>query len=59
MALKSDITIAAEKFQPSAISEETTRLKQHLIEIFAGAPKWYEVSLLASYTVYQPLEVNG
>jgi hypothetical protein len=43
MPLKSDIVIDAAKFQPSAILEQTTKLNQHLVDIFAPAPKWYEV----------------
>ena len=43
MPLKSDIVIDAAKFQPTTILEQTTKLNQHLIDIFAPAPKWYEV----------------
>jgi hypothetical protein len=43
MPLKSDIVIDAAKFQPSAILEQTTKLNQHLVEILAPAPQWYEV----------------
>lgn len=44
MALESDITINAAKFEPAAISEQTVKLNQHIIDIFESAPKWYEVS---------------
>jgi hypothetical protein len=44
MALKSDITIDATKFDPASISEQTAKLNDHLIKIFENAPKWYEVS---------------
>jgi hypothetical protein len=45
MGLKSDITINAAKFEPSAISEETAKLNQHTINIFEPLPKWYDVRL--------------
>ena len=45
MALKSDISIDTSKFDPAAISEQTLTFNQHLLDIFEGVPKWYEVSL--------------
>jgi hypothetical protein len=44
MALKSDITIDVAKFDPAAISEQTSKLNQHIIDIFEPVPKWYDVS---------------
>lgn len=43
--LKSDIKIDASKFEPSAISKQTEKLNQHIIDIFEPVPKWYEVGL--------------
>lgn len=43
MPLQSDIVIDVAKFQPSAVSEQTIKFKQHLLQVFAGSPKWYEV----------------
>jgi hypothetical protein len=45
MALQSDITIDVAKFEPGAISEQTAKLNQHIINIFEPVPKWYDVSL--------------
>ena len=45
MALESDITINTAKFEPSAVSEQTAKLNEHVIDLNKTAPKWYEVSL--------------
>lgn len=51
----SDITIDVSKFEPAAISEQTTKLNQHIIDIFESAPKWYEVGAQK----YREMRLNG
>lgn len=45
MALKSDISIDTSKFEPAAVSEQTLKLNQHIIDIFEPVPRWFEVNL--------------
>lgn len=45
MALTSDLTLNAGKFDPALNSEESKQLNLQLIEKLAGGPKWWEVRL--------------
>jgi len=45
MSLHSDINIDASLFHSSAISDSAHALNNHLMEIMANGPKWYEVLL--------------
>ena len=49
MALKSDISINAPVFAPSAISEGTNAFNEKLMDIMSKGPKWYEVLPLSSF----------
>jgi len=49
MPLQSDIVIDVAKFHPGAVSEQTKKFNERLIEIFEGAPKWWEVRHVLSY----------
>lgn len=40
---ESHVTIDATKFDPKAIPKETNAFNQSLMDIMAGAPRWYEV----------------
>jgi len=48
MALQSDITIDASKFDPKSITDLTHTLNGRLMDMMDGAPKWYEVLLSSS-----------
>ncbi|KAH8590014.1 esterase/lipase/thioesterase [Bisporella sp. PMI_857] len=43
MPLTSDITVDAAKFHPNAVSEQTTKVNDHLIKLVEGTPKWFEL----------------
>jgi hypothetical protein len=43
MALKSDLTIDASKFDRSTIDKQTLEFNEKLIGIWAKGPRWYEV----------------
>ena len=45
MPLTSDLTISTGKFNPEAISGETKKFNNHLVDIMKGAPKWHEVRI--------------
>jgi hypothetical protein len=43
MALKSDVTVDASKFDRSTIDKQTLEFNDRLIKIWADGPRWYEV----------------
>lgn len=43
MPLKSDLTLDASKFKPSAITQNTHDFNDKLIKIMENGPKWWEV----------------
>lgn len=55
MPLTSDLSLAAAKFQPEAISQQTHDFNAKLIEIAKTGPKWYEVGAAK----YRQMRWNG
>lgn len=49
MPLKSDLSLDASKFKPTAISKQTHDFNDQLIKIMEGGPKWWEVSAFAQH----------
>lgn len=43
MPLTSDLSLPADKFKASAISEKTAKLNEGLMKVTASGPKWWEV----------------
>ena len=52
MALKSDVTVDASKFNRSTIDKQTLEFNDKLIKIWADGPRWYEVCILWCFLVY-------
>ncbi|KAF2773518.1 hypothetical protein EJ03DRAFT_100813 [Teratosphaeria nubilosa] len=53
--LKSDLALDAAKFDPNAVTEETQKFNQKLVEIMDGGPKWWEVGA----EKYRQMRWNG
>lgn len=52
MSLKTDITLDASKFDPSAITSETTKFNEQLMKIMADGPRWWEVQQILPLLIF-------
>lgn len=51
----SALTLDASKFGAAAIPEETRAFNQHLMDLMATGPKWYEVSRPYMHCPFSPV----